>query len=61
MFIPEPVHQTIPAEKDEGYILEGIRSSTYYDRPWYYDEQRSLDLLLKWSFKELIYEWTRPN
>ena len=39
-----------PGGIDEGYILDGIRSSTIYDRPWYYDDQRSLDFFVEVEF-----------
>ncbi len=39
-----------PGGIDEGYILDGIRSSTIYDRPWYYDEHRSLDFFVEVEF-----------
>jgi outer membrane receptor for Fe3+-dicitrate len=39
-----------PGGIDEGYILDGIRSSTYYDRPWYYDDQRSIDFFVEVEF-----------
>ncbi len=39
-----------PGGIDEGYILDGIVSSSYYDRPWYYDDQRSLDFFLEVEF-----------
>jgi len=39
-----------PGGIDEGYILDGIRGSTIYDRPWYYDEHRSLDFFVEVEF-----------
>jgi hypothetical protein len=39
-----------PGGKDQGYILDGIRSSTFYDRPWYYDDYRSLDFFIEVDF-----------
>ncbi|MCD6337454.1 MAG: TonB-dependent receptor, partial [Candidatus Marinimicrobia bacterium] len=39
-----------PGGIDEGYILDGIRSSTIYDRPWYYDDLRSIDLFVEVEF-----------
>ena len=39
-----------PGGIEEGYILDGTRSSTIYDRPWYYDDQRSLDFFVEVEF-----------
>ena len=39
-----------PGGIDEGYILEGIRSSSFYDRPWYYDDYRSIDFFIEVEF-----------
>ena len=39
-----------PGGIDEGYILDGIVSSSFYDRPWYYDDQRSIDFFVEVEF-----------
>lgn len=39
-----------PGGIEEGYILDGTRSSTIYDRPWYYDEQRNIDFFIEVEF-----------
>lgn len=39
-----------PGGIEEGYIIDGTRSSTIYDRPWYYDDQRSLDFFVEVEF-----------
>lgn len=39
-----------PGGVDQGYILDGIRSSSFYDRPWYYDDYRSLDFFIEVEF-----------
>ncbi|MDX9780047.1 MAG: TonB-dependent receptor [bacterium] len=39
-----------PGGVDQGYILDGIRSSSFYDRPWYYDDYRSLDFFVEIEF-----------
>jgi hypothetical protein len=39
-----------PGGIEEGYILDGTRSSTIYDRPWYYDEKRNIDFFIEVEF-----------
>ncbi|MBN2780806.1 MAG: carboxypeptidase-like regulatory domain-containing protein [Candidatus Marinimicrobia bacterium] len=39
-----------PGGVDAGYIQQGLRSSSFYDRPWYYDDYRSLDLFVEVEF-----------
>ena len=39
-----------PGGVDQQYIVEGLRSTSFYDRPWYYDDRRSLDFFIEVEF-----------
>ncbi|MBW6458341.1 MAG: hypothetical protein K0B52_04175, partial [FCB group bacterium] len=39
-----------PGGIDQRYIQEGLRSSTFYDRPWHYDDARSFDFFVEVEF-----------
>lgn len=39
-----------PGGSEQELIMDGTRSSTIYDRPWYYDDPRSIDFFVEIEF-----------